>query len=242
MKDLHILPLLSLVSLAAGHGAVTSYVIGGKTYNGYDGFAPSTSGPTIQRQWPDYNPILSSTSPMMTCNGGTSAQLSAPIAAGDNITAVWKQWTHQQGPVMVWMYKCEGDFSSCTGSGKNWFKIDQLGLTAPPLTSANWGTAVVCKNLKWSSVIPKQLAPGNYLIRHELLALHQTNTPQFYPECAQLVVSGSGTALPPANHMYSIPTYASMTDPGVMVRTPVLQKLVRLLCILPSCPFWRLGD
>ncbi|CAK7199263.1 hypothetical protein SEUCBS139899_001938 [Sporothrix eucalyptigena] len=208
---------LVLASQAAGHGAVTSYVIGGKTYNGYNGFAPSTSGPTIQRQWPDYNPIMTSTSPAMMCNGGTSAQLSAPVTAGENVTAVWKQWTHQQGPVMVWMYKCEGDFSSCTGTDKGWFKIDQLGLTAPPLTSTNWGTAVVYKNLEWSSTIPKGLAPGNYLIRHELLALHQANTPQFYPECAQVVVSGGGTQVPPASYMYNIPTYASMTDPGVMI-------------------------
>lgn len=217
MNVAFLVSLVSLATLVSSHGAVTSYVIGGKTYNGYNGFAPSTSGQTIQRQWPDYNPIMTSTSPMMTCNGGTSAQLSAPIAAGDNITAVWKQWTHQQGPVMVWMYRCDGEFSSCTGAGKSWFKIDQLGLTAPPLTGTNWGTAVVYKTLKWSSVIPKSLQPGNYLIRHELLALHQSNTPQFYPECAQLVVSGSGSALPPASHMYSIPTYASMTDPGVMV-------------------------
>ncbi|CAK7237898.1 hypothetical protein SBRCBS47491_010197 [Sporothrix bragantina] len=92
-----------------------------------------------------------------------------------------------------------------------------MGLTAPPLTGTSWGTAVVCKNLKWTSTIPRSLAPGNYLIRHELLALHQANTPQFYPECAQLVVSGDGTLLPPASYMYNIPTYASMTDPGVMI-------------------------
>lgn len=73
------------------------------------------------------------------------------------------------------------------------------------------------QNLKWTSTIPKNLAPGNYLIRHELLALHQANTPQFYPECAQLVVTGSGTVSAPADHLYSIPSYASASDPGVNV-------------------------
>ena len=33
------------------------------------------------------------------------------------------QWTHEQGPVMVWMYKCDGAFSGCNGSGKKWFKV-----------------------------------------------------------------------------------------------------------------------
>lgn len=57
------------------------------------------------------------------CNGGTSADLSAKVAAGGKIKAIWSQWTHEQGPVMVWMYKCSGDFKSCDGSGKKWFKV-----------------------------------------------------------------------------------------------------------------------
>jgi hypothetical protein len=60
------------------------------------------------------------------CNGGTSADLSAKVAAGGKIRANWKQWTHEQGPVMVWMYKCSGDFKSCDGSGKKWFKVRNL--------------------------------------------------------------------------------------------------------------------
>lgn len=79
----------------------------------------------------------------MTCNGGTSAALSATIAAGQNITAIWSQWTHKQGPVMVWMYKCAGAFSACDGKSKGWFKIDQMGMTAPPLSGDSWGTAIV---------------------------------------------------------------------------------------------------
>lgn len=69
---------------------------------------------------------------------------------------------------------------------KDIFQIDQDGMSAPPLSSRNWGTAKVLKNLFWESTVPKSLAPGNYLVRHELLALHQANTPQFYAECAQV--------------------------------------------------------
>ena len=57
------------------------------------------------------------------CNGGTSAELSAKVAAGGKVKAIWGQWTHEQGPVMVWMYKCDGAFSGCNGSGKKWFKV-----------------------------------------------------------------------------------------------------------------------
>ena len=60
----------------------------------YTGFSPSTT-PVVQRQWKDYNPILSVTDAMMTCNGGTSTALSANATAGSTITAKWAQWTHQ---------------------------------------------------------------------------------------------------------------------------------------------------
>ncbi|KAL1596332.1 hypothetical protein SLS60_008977 [Paraconiothyrium brasiliense] len=153
------------------------------------------------------------------CNGGTSADLSAPVKAGGKVKAIWKQWTHAQGPVMVWMYKCAGDFKSCDGSGKKWFKIDEKGMTAPPLSGTAWGTNDVLKNLYWESTIPSSLAAGNYLIRHELLALHQANTPQFYAECAQLQVTGSGSGQPSGDFLATIPGYAPQSDPGITVDT-----------------------
>lgn len=80
---------------------------------------------------------------------------------------------------MVWAFKCSGAHSQCTGDGKGWFKIDQMGMWGNNPNSENWGTATVLKTGKWSSKIPSNLKPGNYLIRHELLALHQANTPQY---------------------------------------------------------------
>ncbi|KAI0394531.1 lytic polysaccharide monooxygenase [Xylariaceae sp. FL0594] len=211
------LSLLFGPALVAAHGAVTSYIIGGTTYPGYQGFSPQPNAQIIQRQWPNYNPIMTVTDAAMTCNGGTSAPLSAKVAAGSNVTAVWSQWTHSQGPVMVWLYPCEGSFSSCDGKQKKWFKIDQMGLYGPKLNSNDWGTDIVLRTLKWSSKIPASLKPGNYLIRHELLALHQANTPQFYPECAQIEVTGSGSSMPGSQYLASIPAYASQSDPGIMV-------------------------
>jgi Auxiliary Activity family 9 (formerly GH61) len=151
------------------------------------------------------------------CNGGTSAALVANVTGGSVVTAKWKQWTHQQGPVMVWLYKCPGDIKACDGTGDHWFKIDQMGMTAPPLKGTSWGTAIVYSKLAWTSTLPKSLAPGFYLIRHELIAQHQANNPQFYAECAQLRVTGSGTGVPPASFMTHIPGYAPQSDPGVTV-------------------------
>ena len=154
-----------LATRVAAHGAVTSYSIGGTTYPGYTGFSPSSSPDTIERQWPDYNPILDPTLASMTCNGGTSAKLSATIAAGSSITAYWAQWTHIPGSVSVYLYKCAGDFSSCTGKDKGWFKFDEAGLLSGTMYDGTWGLGIVDSTFKWTSTIPPQLAPGNYLIR-----------------------------------------------------------------------------
>lgn len=98
-------------------------------------------------------------------------------------------------------------------------QIDQKGMTAPPLSGTAWGANDVMKNLYWESTIPSSLAAGNYLIRHELIALHQANTPQFYAECAQLQVTGSGSAQPSGDYFATIPGYAPQSDPGITVDT-----------------------
>ena len=47
--------------------------------------------------------------------------------------------------------------------------------------------------------IPSCIAPGYYLVRHEIIALHSAYAypgAQFYPGCHQLKVTGSGTKNP----------------------------------------------
>ena len=143
---------------------------------------------------------------------------------GDKVSAVWKQWTHSQGPIMVWMYKCAGAFSACDGSGAGWFKIDEAGfhnasgVFLDAEKGSGWDIAkLVGGDKQWTSTIPAGLAAGNYLIRHELIALHQANAPQFYPECAQITVGGSGTAQPDASYKAAIPGYCKQSDPNIRV-------------------------
>ncbi|KAK6064384.1 glycoside hydrolase family 61 protein [Seiridium cupressi] len=193
-------------------------------YLSYQGFSP-TSDPVIQWQWPDYNPVTTATDSKLRCNGGTSAKLSATVNPGDTVEAIWAQWTHSQGPIIVWMYKCAGDFSACDGSGSNWFKIDEGGFHGDGVTvfldtetPSGWDIAtLVGSNKGWTSTIPQGLASGNYLIRHELIALHQANAPQWYAECAQITVAGSGTAQPSASQEAAIPGYCAQTDPNISV-------------------------
>lgn len=227
-----------LATRVAGHGAVTSYSIGGTTYPGYTGFSPASSPPTIEWQWPDYNPTLDPSDSKVMCNGGTSAPLSATIAAGSKITAFWAQWTHVPGSVSVYLYKCSGAFSSCTGGGAGWFKIDEAGLLSGTMYDGVWGLGTVDSTKQWTSTIPPQLAPGNYLIRHELIAVHQTNTPQFYAECAQLVITGSGSSSPTSEYLVAIPGYAKLSDANVKVDIYSEAAKTTTCWDVPGPPVW----
>ena len=52
----------------------------------------------------------------------------------------------------------------------------------------------------WKVTIPPTLAPGEYLLRHEILGPHVAGTrmgAQFYPSCTQIrVTEGGSTELP----------------------------------------------
>jgi hypothetical protein len=64
--------------------------------------------------------------------------------------------------------------------------------------------------------IPKCLAPGYYLVRHEIIALHSAYTylgAQVYPGCHQLKVSGTGTTKPTG--LVSFPGAYKAADAGI---------------------------
>jgi hypothetical protein len=101
-----------------------------------------------------------------------------------------------------------------------WFKIDQVG-RKPNTGSANEWFLNDIKHGDVASVrIPPALAPGNYLIRHEIIALHLAHSvggAEFYPACAQLRVGGSGSGVPKASDLVKIPGAYSENDPGIFV-------------------------
>lgn len=167
-----------------------------------------------------YDPIMTTSAGSFSCNNNGQAgpgQLSATVRSGGSVTAKWSQWTHAEGPVMVYMAKCSSSCNSANSNNLQWFKIHETGLISGTLAKGQWGNGLIMKNLAYTVTIPSQLAAGDYLIRHELLALHQANTPQFYPECAQLIVSGGGGVNPPSRFLTRFPGGYSMSDPGVRV-------------------------
>jgi hypothetical protein len=41
-----------------------------------------------------------------------------------------------------------------------------------------WAGDIIVDTLNWTTTVPATLAPGEYLMRHELIAVHQANNPQ----------------------------------------------------------------
>ena len=69
----------------------------------------------------------------------------------------------------------------------------------------------------YTVTIPSDIAPGQYLLRAETIALHTASQPggaQFYMSCYQVEITGGGSAKPPT---VKIPGAYSASDPGILV-------------------------
>jgi len=96
-----------------------------------------------------------------------------------------------------------------------WFKIWDEGHDD---NSNQWCTDKLIKNKGLLSIrLPKDLLGGEYLVRAEILALHNADKtpaePQFYNGCAQIFLDSSATALP--KETVSIPGYITHDHPGI---------------------------
>ena len=126
---------------------------------------------------------------------------------------------------MTYLASCtSGDCRKEDPTTLNWFKIDHAGLNA----DGTWVSDTIIKNNNtWAVTIPKELKPGPYLMRHELLALHSSSQPngaQFYPMCVNLDIKGTGTSVP--DKTVKFPGAYKPDDKGILVNIwwPPLQS------------------
>ncbi|KAJ0166710.1 putative endo-beta-1,4-glucanase D [Colletotrichum tanaceti] len=214
--------LLSLLTagLASAHTIFSSLEVGGVNQGQGNGV-----------RIPTYNgPIEDVTSNSLACNGAPNP--TAPtskvitVQAGQNVTAVWRYMlsttgsgpadvmdSSHKGPTIAYLKKV-GDAATDTGVGDGWFKIQQDGFS-----NGVWGTEnVIFGQGRHDIKIPACIAPGQYLLRAEMIALHSAGSypgAQFYMECAQInVVGGTGTKTPST---VSFPGAYKSSDPGVTI-------------------------
>lgn len=98
------------------------------------------------------------------------------------------------------------------------FKIGEAGLKAGSGAPGQWASDDLIKNNNtWAVKIPDNIAAGEYVLRHEIIALHSSGDrdgAQNYPQCINIVVSGSGTEKPTG--VIGTKLYTP-EDPGILV-------------------------
>ncbi|KAI5797345.1 glycosyl hydrolase family 61-domain-containing protein [Peziza echinospora] len=119
-----------------------------------------------------------------------------------------------KGPVIVYLAKV-GNAATTGTTGLQWFKIAEDGLDS----SGKWAVDRTISQGGWNYfTMPSCVAPGNYLMRVELIALHNAYASpgaQFYMECAQINVTGSGTST--GVDFVSFPGAYQASHPGITI-------------------------
>ncbi|KAJ7675831.1 glycoside hydrolase family 61 protein [Mycena polygramma] len=225
MKSAFVLPLLAILFLPdhvqiAAHGWVGSIAIAGTTYQG----PPlGTSDPsTVIRQVNTNSPVTSVSDPNLTC--GPNAQVAQDVAdanPGDAVEVDWVStagaWFHDVGPMLTYLSNCgSSPCSQFDASNAMWFKIEQAGRDA----NGQWVQALLNSGAPANLTLPANLAAGNYLLRHEIIALQNgvsQGGAEFYASCSQLKVGGSGSGSPTSSELVKLPGAYSATDPGILV-------------------------
>ena len=118
-----------------------------------------------------------------------------------------------KGPCQIYAKKVDSALTNNTAAGDGWFKLWEEYYDE----SVNkWCTEKLIDNNGLLPVtLPEDLAGGYYLLRPELLALHNANQgdPQFFLGCAQLFLKSDSTGYP--SDTVSIPGYVDMSNPAM---------------------------
>jgi len=221
--------VLSAISSALAHGYVTSVLAGGTNYTGYMPYQDPYATPTPQRiirKVPGNGPVTDLSLIDVQCNGYTEggaagsapAALVAAAAAGSQVKLKWTMdWPASHvGPMITYMAKAPSDITKWSpGTSAVWFKVHEIGKDS----AGKWAaTDILTQNgYVYTFTIPASLKAGQYLIRHEIIALHAAYSypgAQVYPSCIQINVTGSGTKSPTS--FVSFPGAYTASTPGIV--------------------------
>ncbi|KAJ4369869.1 hypothetical protein N0V83_005633 [Neocucurbitaria cava] len=212
----------ALVSSINAHGHLSSIKVDGTTYTAYDpSFQYQNPVPeVIEWSCPEcldngfVDPTMYNDVTKIACHkDATAGAKVATVKAGGSIDIQWTTWPDSHvGPVIDYMAKVD-DATSATSKELNFFKIDEAGYE-----NGQWAaTKLIANNLTWSITVPENIAAGQYVLRHEIIALHsagQADGAQNYPKCINLEVTGSGTENPTGE---TADKFYTATDPGILV-------------------------
>ena len=215
------LALLAGAASVAAHGFVQTITVGGQSYANFNPSSdPYNPGHPARPGWSATNTDLgfvepnAAGTPNVICHrDATPGATSITVSAGSTLTLQWNTWPEShKGPVIDYLARCSGSCTSVSKTSLQFFKIAQRGLDG-----GVWAADRLIQNgNRWSVTIPSNLQAGNYVLRHEIIALHSGGNPngaQLYPQCINLIVTGGGSSLPSGTAGTSL--YRA-NDPGIL--------------------------
>ncbi|KAG8703409.1 hypothetical protein FRC11_010751 [Ceratobasidium sp. 423] len=212
---------------AQAHGYVKKVeILGSDSFNGPKPGATGANKSPI-RGITDQSPVKNLQSKDLICGfGAAPGSVVASAKPGDTLVYSWGNavaedgnWIHDTGPMMTYFAQVPADQTAdtFTGEGANWFKTDEAGKK-----NNKWVQASLMTGATFKTKIPETLANGDYLVRHEIIALHNAENKggvEFYPSCLQLRIknSNAGNATVTATPTLSFPGIYTADDPGLLV-------------------------
>lgn len=218
-----------LASKAAAHGIVQGFATDGQYQEGYilnDYYTKQNTGEAPKKAgWYEeatdngfVSPSAYGEADIICHKNAENAALTGTVAAGGKVDFYWTAWPESHiGPVLTYVANCGTADDACSTVDKTtlkWVKIDEAGID---LDTQTWAaTDLIANNNTWSVTVPDSLAPGPYVFRHEIIAMHGAGSEggaQNYPFCINIAVTGSGTESPEGTLGTAL--YTS-TDPGIL--------------------------
>ncbi|SPN99234.1 uncharacterized protein DNG_02271 [Cephalotrichum gorgonifer] len=223
--------IVAQLELIAAHSYIYGIYLNGEDLGSFNGIRiPAFNGPP-PRGYAN-SPVKDVTSPDIRCNvlGDHSVPYTIDVVPGDTLTLDWHHDSRtptddvidksHHGAALAYL---SPDPPTENSFVKIWHK-GKYEQAAEPLGQGKWAitSEIKPRNGLMNVRIPADLAPGPYLLRAELIALHEADArfdqnpirgAQFYPNCVQLMVGGNGTVELPEG--VSFPGAYSFEDPGV---------------------------
>ncbi|KAF1809089.1 hypothetical protein P152DRAFT_476664 [Eremomyces bilateralis CBS 781.70] len=204
------LSLLLFVGAVCAHTTIKNIVIDGNAYHPFDERIDHLVGPVKRIGWtydvvpPTFNPVTDFSSPDIACRKNAIAPALKAIArAGAEVILLWTPITRMHwGPGVAYLGRLPTPETS--PNDIKFFKIYEKGFDA---TADKWANQLANdEGDMYKLRLPSDIAPGTYILRAELIALHGNMKElmshdlkeqiQIYPYCFSIEITGSGTANP----------------------------------------------
>ena len=197
--------LAALLTTVSAHGFVKSITAGGKQFPGGDPSLKFQNPLPAVAGWLADNldngfvsPSAYSSDDIICHKIATNGKAYVDVTAGESIDLQWNTWPEShKGPVIDYLADCGGDCTTISKASLKFSKIAEKGYVSGSNPGTFASDELIANGNSWKFTVPKDLKAGEYVLRHEIIALHsagQTDGAQNYPQCINLKVSGSGTS------------------------------------------------